>query len=170
MKTLIYFMHPEAEKSVRGRQILDTLKFKTNITIRELSTIYKKRPSFTPEEIKAEQEIILQHDRMIFMYPMFWYNMPAYGRTFLDNLFTVGFAYIEGAETNAKLEGKKFKCIATLGATSEFFVAESLGTPEMIQCQMKALCLFTGMKYEGSDFYFAEDGDEKVAKICAAFD
>ncbi|KAH0572418.1 NADPH oxidoreductase [Spironucleus salmonicida] len=170
MKTLVYFMHPQAEKSIRGRQILDCLKSKPNTTIREISTIYNKRTSFTPEEVQAEQEFIIQHERIVFAYPMYWYSIPAYGRAFMESVFTMGFAFVYAAKANAKLDGKKFKCIVTLGATAKYFTKEFLGTPESIQCQMNALCTYTGMDYQGSDFYYSEDGADKVAQICSAFD
>ncbi len=47
----------------------------------------------TEPDVKALQEKITAADRLIFIYPVWWYGMPARLKGFLDRIFTSGFAY-----------------------------------------------------------------------------
>lgn len=45
------------------------------------------------EDVKAIQQKIVRAKTLIFIYPTWWYNMPARLKGFVDRVFTAGFAY-----------------------------------------------------------------------------
>ena len=44
-------------------------------------------------KVKEYQKLILQSDRLLFIYPAWWYGPPAILKGFFDRVFTPGFAY-----------------------------------------------------------------------------
>ena len=47
----------------------------------------------TEAQIKAEQDMLLKYDRIFFMAPMQWFDIPAIGRYWIEQVFAMDFAY-----------------------------------------------------------------------------
>ena len=45
------------------------------------------------DDIKAEQQKVMEADMIIFQFPMYWMNLPAMLKGYLDRVFTSTFAY-----------------------------------------------------------------------------
>lgn len=73
MKVLIIFAHPAFHKSHVNKILLDGLEKFDDVTIHDLYEVY---PDFDID-IKREQELLSQHDCIVFHYPLFWYSTPA---------------------------------------------------------------------------------------------
>lgn len=75
------------------------------------------------EKVKAIQEKITWADELIFVFPIWWGDMPAIMKNFWDNNFTTGFAYKyeKGGKQVGLLTGKTARIIATSGAPSFFY-------------------------------------------------
>lgn len=71
--------------------------------------------------IAAEQQALLQHQMVVFQYPLYWYNMPAILKQYFDSVFTYGFAY---GEKGDKLKGKNFVPGITVGAPAQDYRAD----------------------------------------------
>lgn len=54
---------------------------------------HRPTPGTVPTDIVTEQEHIRWTDKMIFIYPTWWANMPAILKGYIDRVFTYGFAY-----------------------------------------------------------------------------
>lgn len=79
-----------------------------------------------PEDIKREQDFITESDVIVFIYPIWWSNMPAILKGYLDRVFSFGFAYTIGEQGAVPLlKGKKGMIINTYGAAEEHY--ESIG-------------------------------------------
>jgi putative NADPH-quinone reductase len=111
--TLIIVAHPNLEKSVANRTIIEALK-KSNleIEVRNLTDLY---PDFKIDA-ESEQTALLKHDTVVFQYPIFWYNMPAILKHWFDVVFQHQFAY---GSKGDKLKGKNFLPSFTVGAPDE---------------------------------------------------
>lgn len=70
------------------------------------------------EKTKRYQELIAKADHLIFIYPVWWYGLPAILKGFFDRVLTPGFAYIF---KNGRLQG-------LLGDKS-VWVLYTMGTP-----------------------------------------
>ena len=55
------------------------------------------------------------------MYPVQWYGIPAIGKKYIDEVFVNGFAFVYGHSSHAKIAGKGFKLIGTLGGSSHHY-------------------------------------------------
>ncbi|KEK23262.1 NAD(P)H-dependent oxidoreductase [Bacillus gaemokensis] len=67
------------------------------------------------EETEKYRELVKEADLFIFIYPIWWWGMPAILKGFIDRVFVTGFAYkYEGALPKGLLVGKKAWVINTL--------------------------------------------------------
>ncbi|EJL73599.1 NAD(P)H-dependent oxidoreductase [Chryseobacterium populi] len=106
---LIILGHPNIEQSSANKAIIEKLKNSSlKVEIRDLSKLY---PDFKIDP-KAEQEALIQHETIIFQYPLYWYTMPAILKHWFDVVFEYQFAY--GSQGN-KLKGKNFVPSFTVG-------------------------------------------------------
>lgn len=125
MKTLIIVGHPNMDKSLANKTIIDEItKAKPEIVVRNIAKLY---PDYNIDA-KAEQEELLKYDTIVFQYPFYWYNMPAILKHWFDVVFEYQFAY--GSEGD-KLKGKNFLASFTVGGPQESYTAEGYNTFEI---------------------------------------
>ena len=108
MKTLILFAHPALHKSRVNKHIIEGLPALECVTFRDL---YEEYPEFDID-VKCEQEMVEQHDIIIFQFPLFWYSTPALLKEWQDLVLEHGWAF--GSSGNA-LKDKLFMCSITAG-------------------------------------------------------
>jgi glutathione-regulated potassium-efflux system ancillary protein KefG len=112
MKIMVVTAHPNFENSRVNKRWIEELEKQGDITVNNLNVKY-------PDEVidkEAEQALLLEHDRIVFQYPWYWYNMPPLLRKWQDLVLEYGFAFGPGG---TKLKGK------------DYVVAISVGGPEV---------------------------------------
>lgn len=107
MKTLVYVAHPNMSASKVNRAWRDAIQ-ESGVTLRELSTLY---PDGTLD-VPKEQQLLLEHNRIVFQHPFYWYSVPPILKKYFDDVLTYGFAYGEGGD---KLAGKEWIEAITCG-------------------------------------------------------
>jgi NAD(P)H dehydrogenase (quinone) len=75
------------------------------------------------DDVAKEQEHVRWADMITFIFPVWWNNLPAITRGYIDRVFSVGFAYTE--KMQGLLPGKKVLVVCTLNAPKE--VSEKTG-------------------------------------------
>ena len=69
-----------------------------------------------PDDIRAYQECILDCDVLTFFYPVWWNDMPAIMKGFIDRVFSKGFAYDYDRNGSwGMLKTRKVLLVCTLG-------------------------------------------------------
>jgi glutathione-regulated potassium-efflux system ancillary protein KefG len=114
MKILILFAHPAFHKSHVNKLLIEGLDGHNNVTIHDL---YEEYPDFDID-IKREQELLSQHDCIIFHYPLFWYSTPALLKEWQDLVFEHGWAF--GSQGNALKDKLYFNTITTGGPKNAY--------------------------------------------------
>ncbi|MBJ2147332.1 NAD(P)H-dependent oxidoreductase [Vibrio sp. IB15] len=141
-RVLVLFAHPSQHRSEANKPLFEQAKCIDGVTCVDL---YAEYPTFKIN-IDREQKRLLDHDIIIFQFPLYWYSTPAILKEWQDLVLEYGFAY--GTDGN-ELEGKKFLCSITAGAKEDayqtdgynhFTIRELLHPLE----QTAALC---GMEY-----------------------
>ena len=108
-KILILFAHPTFQKSRINKQLINAVENMEGVTINNL---YESYPDFFIK-VKKEQNLLVEHDIIIWHHPFYWYSAPAILKEWMDLVLELGFAY--GAEGKA-LNGKMvFSAISTGG-------------------------------------------------------
>lgn len=88
-KILILFAHPAFERSRVQKQLIKAAGEVPGVTINDL---YEQYPDFDID-VKREQELLLQHDVIIFQHPIYWYSSPAIIKQWQDLVLEHGWAY-----------------------------------------------------------------------------
>jgi len=110
-KTLVVIAHPELHKSSRINKKLALTAAEHATTVHNLYAAYS---SNTAIDIKREQQLLLEHDRIIFQFPVWWYSCPSLMKQWFDDVLTYGWAYGEGGN---KLHGKEWGLAVTAGGS-----------------------------------------------------
>ncbi len=108
MKILVLFAHPAFHKSKVNKLIVEGMQGFEGITFHDL---YQEYPE-SYIDIKREQELLSQHDVIVFQFPLFWYSTPSILKEWQDMVLEHGWAF--GSEGNA-LKDKLFLCSITAG-------------------------------------------------------
>lgn len=119
---------------VRVRDLYD-LGFDPVLSLEELQR-YDSQEGEIPVDIKAEQDEILWADHLIFIYPTWWWSMPAIMKGYFDRVFLPGFAFKTGDHgIEGLLAGKKALIIQTTGSDQTYI--EENGLDKMVKTPME---------------------------------
>lgn len=77
------------------------------------------RKIYSPE-VMAEMERMKKHDALAYIFPVWWYGIPAMLKGYIDRVWNYGFAY-----GDAKLHHKQALWLALAGASEEHFAKRS---------------------------------------------
>jgi glutathione-regulated potassium-efflux system ancillary protein KefG len=110
IKILVLIAHPRYEDSVVNQSLIEGIKTLPFITIQDLYEVY---PDFDID-IKREQQLLLDHDVIVWQHPIYWYNCPPLMKQWLDLVLAYGWAYGKNGE---QLKGKIiFNCVSAGGS------------------------------------------------------
>ena len=115
MQTLIIVSHPTLADSNAQRFLWESLPAE-GVTWHHLESVYPDGQI----DREAEQQQLLQYDRIIFQFPFYWYSSPALLKQWQDVVLTEGFAY--GAD-GSRLSGKEFGLVLALGVNEREYQA-----------------------------------------------
>ncbi len=137
MKYLIIYAHPNPKSF--NHAIKEIVEEKLRKVGNSFQTRDLYRIGFNPElsgkdfvagkqgqslvDIKREQDYIRNSDILIFIYPIWWFNMPAILKGYIDRVFSYGFAYaLNDKGPYGLLTDKKVILINTTGGAEENYV------------------------------------------------
>ncbi len=114
VRILLLYAHPESQDSVANKVLLDAAQKLDHVTVHDLYACY---PDFFIH-IRYEQELLSQHQVIVFQHPLYTYSCPALLKEWFDRVLTRGFA--SGAGGNALL-GKYWRSVITTGEPETAF-------------------------------------------------
>lgn len=114
MKILVLFAHPAFHKSKVNKLIAERMQANDDITFHDL---YQAYPD-SHIDIKSEKELLIQHDVIVFQFPLFWYSTPPILKEWQDMVLEHGWAF--GSEGDA-LKDKLFLCSITAGGPEQAY-------------------------------------------------
>ncbi|CAO3623259.1 unnamed protein product [Mucor fragilis] len=131
MKVLIVLAHPRENSLVHsiktnfekglvdsGHQVstLDLFKIGFDPVLRqEDEPHYDQEEQVYSKEVQQEMERINQHDALVFVFPLYWSNMPAIMKGYMDRVLNLGYAYSPWGPTTMTV--KKVFFMTTTGAS-----------------------------------------------------
>jgi glutathione-regulated potassium-efflux system ancillary protein KefG len=98
-KVLVVVAHPALEASVANRRMARSVAGLEGVVVHDL---YETYPDFEIA-VTAEQDLLVAHDVIILLHPLYWYSAPALLKEWLDLVLEHGFAY---GRTGNALVGK----------------------------------------------------------------
>lgn len=111
-KALVLFAHPFSKRSRVNRSIMEALHGLDNVYVHDL---YEEYPYFHIK-VDREQELLLEHDLIVWQHPFYWYSMPSLMKHWCDEVLRKDFAY---GPDGSRLQGKDFLLSITTGGLME---------------------------------------------------
>ncbi len=113
-RLIVYYAHPGHKYSHVNRDMARAAAAIDGITFVDL---YRDYPRFDVNVV-IEQQRLLDHDVILFQFPMFWYSTPSIIKEWQDLVLEHGFAY--GADGD-KLEGKTMMLAVTAAGPEDAY-------------------------------------------------
>lgn len=144
-KTLIILAHPNIAESKVNKSLLESIQNEPNITVHDLYATYKTVEAI---DVAKEQALLVEHERIIFQFPLYWYSSPAILKEWQDKVLSYGFAY--GPE-GSKLAGKESKIVVSTGSPEYAYQAGAYNNFTLSEYlrPLYSTIVFTGMEFKG---------------------
>lgn len=141
-KILVLYAHPAQYRSEVNQPLFEAACAAEGVTAIDL---YGEYPTFNID-IAKEQQRLLEHDVIIFQYPLFWYSTPAILKEWQDLVLEYGFAY--GGKGEA-LHGKTFFCAISAGGKEDAYQTDGFNhfTIGELLHPLEQMASLTGMTY-----------------------
>ncbi len=115
-RLIVYYAHPGHKYSHANREMARAASGVEGITFVDL---YRDYPRFDID-VNIEQKRLLEHDVILFQFPVFWYSTPSIIKEWQDLVLEHGFAYGAGGD---RLEGKRMILAITAAGPEEAYSA-----------------------------------------------
>lgn len=141
-KVLVLYAHPSPQRSEVNQHLFKAAQKVEGVTTVDL---YHEYPTYHID-IDKEQQRLLDHDVIIFQFPLYWYSTPAILKEWQDLVLEYGFAY--GHDGNA-LHGKKFLCALSAGGKADAYQTDGYNhyTIRELLHPLEQMATLTGMQY-----------------------
>jgi len=113
-RVLVLFAHPALEKSRVHRKLAGAVQQVQGAALHDLYQVY---PDFHID-VRREQDLLREHDVLVFQYPLLWYNVPSLLREWQDLVLEHGWAYGQNGDA---LRGKRFMNAVSTGGPEEAY-------------------------------------------------
>ncbi len=118
MKVLHIVVHPNMTGSRVNKSWREILEKDPSVTTSY--SLYEKYPNFDID-VKEEQKQLVEHDKIVFQFPIMWYSVPPLLKKWFDDVLAFNFAY---GEKGKALVGKEFQVITSTGGNEESYGKE----------------------------------------------
>ena len=141
-KILILFAHPGYHRSHANKALLQALRKVEGIHVHDL---YQRYPNMFID-VAHEQQLLLEHDIIIFQHPLYWYSSPAIIKEWMDQVLEYGFAF--GPEGHA-LKDKQLLSAITPGGSQESYTSQGHNRRAVIEYLLpfRQTAWLCGMRY-----------------------
>jgi putative NADPH-quinone reductase len=113
-RVLVLFIHPGQRHSRVNVAMAKIAKSVDGVTFVDL---YAEYPTFNID-IDLEQARLLEHDAIVFQFPIYWYSTPSLMKEWEDLVLEYGFAYGHNGD---KLKDKIFFPVVTAGGPQDAY-------------------------------------------------
>ncbi|WP_045608722.1 NAD(P)H-dependent oxidoreductase [Vibrio vulnificus] len=141
-KVLVIYAHPSQHRSEVNAPLFAAAQAVDGVTCVDL---YAEYPQFDIN-IDKEQARLLEHDVIVFQFPLYWYSTPALLKEWQDLVLEYGFAY--GTDGTA-LQDKLMLCLVSAGGKEEAYKAEGYNhfTIRQLLAPIEQMAALTSMHY-----------------------
>lgn len=116
MKILVNVFHPDLPSSSINSAWVSELSRAGKTTV---NLMYSHYPNWEID-VEREHALLLEHERVIFQHPFYWYSAPPLMKKWMDDVLTFNWAF--GPEGNA-LKGKEWISAISTGVKAEEYQA-----------------------------------------------
>lgn len=141
-KVLVLFAHPALEKSRVHERLVGSVPGHPDVHFHDLYEAYPR----LDVDVRREQELLLEHDVVVFQFPFYWYSTPPMLKQWQDLVLEHGWAY--GSEGTA-LRGKAWMCAVSAGAQASAYAPDGYNgmTVRQLLAPLERTAILCGMRY-----------------------
>ena len=121
---LVILAHDDMNNSRVNKRFAQELESCDNVEVRDIKALY---PDYKID-VQAEQEAIKRADKIVFQFPMFWFNAPSILKEWMDKVYSLGFAFdvTKDGYERKELDGKEFMLAVSMGGVQESYDGEKV--------------------------------------------
>lgn len=168
MKTLVIVSHPYPEQSHAIKALQSAAEQGTNVEVRNLEALYGN--DLNGFDVEAEQKAHQGVDRVVYLFPVHWFNLTPMLKAYLNQVWAYGWAF---GPNGTALKGKEMQVVVTAGAAEHTYSETGLvkSTIDEVLTPMKASALYVGMRFAKPLALFEAMGvsAEKLADFTSVF-
>jgi glutathione-regulated potassium-efflux system ancillary protein KefG len=116
-RILVHLAHPALERSRVNLRMAAAAQGVPGVTLHDL---YEEYPSLRID-VRREQQLLLEHEVVVFQHPFYWYSVPAILKQWQDLVLEHGWAY--GAHGH-ELDGKITLNVVSTGGPQQAYNAD----------------------------------------------
>lgn len=116
-EVIVYYAHPGQRFSRANKAMADAARRLDGITFVDLYADYPRHDI----DVDREQTRLLDHDVILFQFPLYWYSTPSLLKEWEDLVLEHGFAYGSGGD---KLAGKTLMLALTAAGPFEAYTPQ----------------------------------------------
>lgn len=141
-RILVLFAHPVPQQSEVNIFLFEDAQQLPNVTTVD---IYAEYPDFNIDVVKEQQRLV-NHDVIVFQYPLYWYSTPSILKEYQDLVLEYGFAYGKGGTA---LREKLFFCAISAGGKEEAYQTDGFNhfTIRQLLQPLEQMASITNMTY-----------------------
>jgi glutathione-regulated potassium-efflux system ancillary protein KefG len=109
-RTLVILAHPDLSRSRINAALAEAAREVEDVTVHDLYAVY---PDFAID-VAREQQLLLEHDRIVLQFPFYWYSVPPLLKKWLDDVLEHGWAY---GTDGTQLHGKTLQITTSTGGS-----------------------------------------------------
>ena len=83
--TLVIVSHPDYDNSTYTKALAEAAEGVDGVTIRNIDQLYGTDTAAI--DVQAETDLMEQADRVVFIFPTYWFNVPSMIKAYLDNVW-----------------------------------------------------------------------------------
>lgn len=158
MKTLVIVSHPYPDQSVVVNALQKIAENTTDVRVRNLETLYGA--NINGFDVVAEQKAHEGVDRIVYLFPIHWFNLTPMLKAYLNHVWSYGWAF---GPNGTALKGKEMQVVVTAGATEHTYSVNGLiqSSISEVLTPMKASGIYVGMNYKTPLAFFETMGVSK---------
>lgn len=170
MKTIVIVGHPDLSTSVVNRLWVEALRpFEgESLKVHLLDEALMEHGVF---DLKKEQDLLEQYDRIVLQFPFYWYMPPAIMKLWMDTVWAQGWAW---GDCPHALKGKLIEAAVSCGAPEVAFTQTSLetylsfikGSASFVQAEGGDYFAFYAAESPGYEERLVENCKEYIKFIC----
>lgn len=168
MKTLVVVSHPYPDQSSVIKALQQVAENMPDVTVRNLESLYGD--NLNGFDIAAEQKAHEVADRVVYLFPIHWFNLTPMLKAYLNQVWSYGWAF--GPDSHA-LRNKEMQVVVTAGADQHTYSAEGVIRSSMgeVLTPMKTSAYYVGMKYASPLAFYNAMGvsEETLEEFCRTF-
>ena len=142
-KVLVILAHSDIDASIVNKRFAQEFELYESVTVKEIKSLY---PDYNID-VEKEQDDLRRADKIVFQFPLYWFNSPAILKEYIDKVFDFGFAFDmdENGYTSKELTGKEFMLAVSAGGEEKLYNDENAVSVEKCLTPFYETAKFTGM-------------------------